>query len=365
MNRRGRIRYLLASSNTGQGYRSFLPALIESLKKVYVLKGAPGSGRTTFIRQIGLELAAKGYQADFFVSFAGSSSLEGVMCPQLGLAVVKGDCGYPSEHEQRGISCEVIDFSEFWDGASLAGCEEEIAELAEEIEKQLRSAAELLMKAARVKEKISAHGSGYPDPEEVERLVTRLVTEILEQSSRERHYFGTALSIQGLVSYVDGLSASCAGRYVLKGFPGKVKSAVLTAVGRMALARGHQVEFYHDGFNPENLNMIIITGLGVAVIDGDGLGLTVRPGDIILDARDWNDSNQETASGTDVVETQRRLDTLLEEAHTALLQAESIRKRLRGIFSRAMDFREVERVRSRIMEDIDAGFGHRPQISTD
>lgn len=352
VNKRGRIRYLLASSNTGQGYSSFLPALINELNKVYILKGAPGSGRSTFIRQVGLALATKGYETDFFVSPFNASSLEGVIFPQLGLGVVNGDLECKIEARYPGIAGEVINLGEHWDREQLVEHQQEIRDLVNEIQKHVELSRGLLKEASRVKEGLKSFWVTGLNLERVEALVTRLVTEILDRIPTERHYFGSTLSPQGFVSYIDQLSGSCACRYVLQGPPGSGKSTVLLALGERALARGCQVEFYHDGLNPDSLNMIIMTSLGVAVVDASGLTLTARPGDIIIDTRECIESEPEDFFEHEINEAQRRLDALVEEASAVLSKAEFCRKRLQKIYSRAMDFSEIERIQAQIIEEI-------------
>jgi len=299
-----------------------------------------------------LDLAAKGYQADFFVSPVSNSLLEGVICFPLEFAVVDGDLGYPRASQEIDISGEIIELDELCDREILAEREPETRESVEEIRKQWQTASELLAAAGRLKEEMNQLWDEGSDLNGIDRLVEALAAEILERKPCERHYFGSALSAQGLVSYVDHLSLACKARYILEGPVDRVKSAVLLEVGRRALAKGYEVEFFHDGFYPENLNMIIVTSLGVAVIDAGGLSLTARPGDIILDAREWVGTKPEKVFLPVVAEKRCRLNELIDEAARSLLEAETSLKRFHKIYSQAMDFGKMELIKERVMQEI-------------
>ena len=47
MSIRGNTRYCFVSSFTSLGFRTFIPDLVDGIKKVFILKGAPGTGKST------------------------------------------------------------------------------------------------------------------------------------------------------------------------------------------------------------------------------------------------------------------------------------------------------------------------------
>jgi len=73
---RGKVRYVLTSSHTSQGFHTFIPELLREIPKIYILKGAPGSGKSTFIRLLGESLSEQGYEVEFWISAADPVSPE-------------------------------------------------------------------------------------------------------------------------------------------------------------------------------------------------------------------------------------------------------------------------------------------------
>ena len=56
----GRIRHFFAGGNTGVGFYSFYDQVVgPDPNHLYILKGGPGTGKSTFMRQIGEELFAR------------------------------------------------------------------------------------------------------------------------------------------------------------------------------------------------------------------------------------------------------------------------------------------------------------------
>lgn len=352
MNKRGKIRYVLASGNTSAGYQSFLPAIIDSLARVYILKGAPGSGRSTFIRQAGLALCERGFDVEFYVCPLNASSLEGVVFPQLATGIVNGSLPCPVEPRYPGVTGDIINLGEHWDREKIVTNQEEIQQLVNEMEKDTGRAYSLLREAELAKEKLKGNWLPDLDLERLDALVQKLAKEILDGQPGERHFFGSTVSSQGLVSFIDELSEHCRKRYILKGPPGSGKSTVLAAIGTRAAQRGYLVEYYHNGLNPDSLDMVIITNLQVALIDGEGINLSAGPYDTIIDTGECVDLKPGDDNAPEINDTRRTLESLLLDAAETLRDAESHRKRLQKLYTRAMDFSEVDRIRARVLEEI-------------
>lgn len=91
MSRKGRIRRVFPGGNTPHGFHSFYDYITPpDSNKIFVLKGGPGVGKSTFMRKIAEELVERGYDAELLHCSSDNGSLDGARFPALGVTMVDG-----------------------------------------------------------------------------------------------------------------------------------------------------------------------------------------------------------------------------------------------------------------------------------
>lgn len=84
----GQTRQLFASAITPDGFVNYLDTLVASCKDVYVVKGGPGTGKSTLLRRLADEALRRGLDIEMFHCSLNPSSVEHVIIPQIGAAVI-------------------------------------------------------------------------------------------------------------------------------------------------------------------------------------------------------------------------------------------------------------------------------------
>ncbi|KGK85118.1 hypothetical protein DP73_19070 [Desulfosporosinus sp. HMP52] len=128
------VRHYFAEGLTTRGYISLLPNMMPTWKRAYVLLGGPGTGKSTLIKVIGLELLDRGYDIDFLRSVRDPDSMAGFVMPQIGLAMIDAMEVSPLRWQAPGVVEKFTDFSKFCDEEKLEKQRSSIIE----IEKQLQ-----------------------------------------------------------------------------------------------------------------------------------------------------------------------------------------------------------------------------------
>jgi len=143
------VRHYFAEGMTTRGYISLLPNMMPSWQRVYVLLGGPGTGKSTLIKVIGLELLNRGYGIDFLRSVRDPDSMAGFIMPHLGLAMLDAMEVSPLRWRAPGVVEKFIDFNTFCDELKLKKqssqifiIEDQLQELQTTLEEEL--AAELV-----------------------------------------------------------------------------------------------------------------------------------------------------------------------------------------------------------------------------
>jgi energy-coupling factor transporter ATP-binding protein EcfA2 len=189
---RGAVRYVFTSSHTSRGFYTYIPDLVNSIGQVYILKGAPGSGKSTFVRLLGEMLVEQGYDVEFWISAVEAVTPEGVYIPQLDAAIVNGSLPQPVDPRYPG-SHHLVNLEDYWDEERLKAYKAEVMELVDDIEDSSQQAYFYLKEASRVKERIRNIYSSRLNLGKVEELLKNISTEIMENAVQEKHYFAGRL----------------------------------------------------------------------------------------------------------------------------------------------------------------------------
>ena len=64
--RQGKAKYVFPGSNTPAGFVSFYREGLNNIERLFILKGGPGTGKSTLMRKIGLAMLERGYDVEFW-----------------------------------------------------------------------------------------------------------------------------------------------------------------------------------------------------------------------------------------------------------------------------------------------------------
>jgi Putative periplasmic protein kinase ArgK and related GTPases of G3E family len=354
VNNRGAARYVFASSFTNQGFYSFIPQLVTGLAKVYILKGPPGSGKSTFIRMLGELMSQRGYEVEFWVSSLDPVIPDGVFIPQLDTAVVNGSLPQPIDPKYPGIKEIIINLGEYWDQSVIQKHYREIVEQFDRMEKFQTQVANILKEASWAKEEIRNVNAAHLDMQQIDLLIQKLSAEIIETHPGEKHYFAGVITDNGLINYIDELSASCKRRYIFKGPTGSGKSTVINALVADARQRGYFLEYFHCGLETDYLVMVIIRNLQLALIEPGHAEIALQQGDTVVDMTEFLDRYDSEEAAIETSEAYRRYESLLLQAQHELEKLRLSTREIKKIYTSAMDFERLERKREEIADEINS-----------
>ena len=139
-----------AGAFSGNGFKNYLTDAISGMKQIYIIKGTPGSGKSTLMKKIAHASEENGYEVEYIHCSSDVSSLDGVVVPSLSLAIVDGtsphvmEAMYPLAVETIINTGDYISHSEIEKHAGeIIRLTDKKKELFSNSEKLLRSAYEL------------------------------------------------------------------------------------------------------------------------------------------------------------------------------------------------------------------------------
>lgn len=272
MNQGGRIKRVFPASNTGVGFYSFFDYIAgPEIKRVYILKGGPGTGKSTLMRRISDEAVSKGLDVEFHHCSSDPASLDGLVIPAAQTALLDGTAPHIYEPAFPGVVDEIINLGTYLDTAGLREHSQEIKAASLEGGRRFRSAYRYLKAARLLYENLEDKIKEMQDWGWVNQESERLCKEILgfspvaRKPGRQRHLFISALTPDGPITYVESLIGADTRVVVVSGQPGTGKSTLLRKLADAAAERGWGVEIYHDPVDPAKLQHVFIPQLDVLV----------------------------------------------------------------------------------------------------
>jgi hypothetical protein len=119
MGNKAGVRHYFAEGLTSIGYISLLPNIVAGCQRLYMLLGGPGTGKSTVIKVLGLEMLERGYEVDFLRSANEPDSMAGFIIREAAFVVLNAQDISPLRWRAPGVTENFFDFSTFCDEHKL------------------------------------------------------------------------------------------------------------------------------------------------------------------------------------------------------------------------------------------------------
>ncbi|MDK2878113.1 MAG: hypothetical protein PWR06_829 [Thermoanaerobacteraceae bacterium] len=267
------IRYF-PGGNTPGGYLSLFDQVIPwtDAKKIMIIKGGPGVGKSTFMKKIAKDLLKQGFNLELLHCSADNGSIDGLLITDLDIALLDGTAPHMMDPRYPGCVDEIINLGSYWNEEGIRQNREHIMGLQNEISGCYKRAYNYLKMAQIV---LGDLKQVYNNAVDVHRL-NDMVDEILDKTfdgvskknkkSRQRNMFASAITHDGPVHYLDSLFWNVQKRFIVTGFPGTGKSILMKRIVDNAVLKGLDVDVFHCPMEPEKIEHIIIKDLSIGFV---------------------------------------------------------------------------------------------------
>jgi len=336
------IDYFL-SSHTSQGYYSFLEGNIKNLKHIFILKGGSIQIRSQVIRNIGIKLADRGNDVELLHGVDNPDILEGIIIPDLELALVDGENHYDGEpyiSEMKGL---LLDLNDFRDEEKLKIYQSKINDLKEQINVNMELVYENLQEAQKVLRIFSFQGPSI-NKSQVQDIVEKIVKSLftLKQGTM-RHRFAECMTGRGKINYYNNLLENIKYKYFLNGIGYINAGSILNFIARVAVKCGLIVDVYHNYLDPEIIELLILPEMSLGI----GAKAFLEGFQEIMIFENIQNSKFITESQTD-----NTFKAYLTEGIQRLAEVQELSEQLGDLYQAVFDFNQIENLEKELLVKI-------------
>lgn len=143
-----------AAANTFSGFKSNFKSVFapEKFDRIFIIKGGPGTGKSTLMKRIGEYFAPKRYEVTRFLCSSDTSSLDGltVSLRNRKIAILDGTSPHTTDPEMPGACEKIINLTEALNYRQLCKRKKEIASIDKEKKTAYEQAYKSLSSAGEV-----------------------------------------------------------------------------------------------------------------------------------------------------------------------------------------------------------------------
>ena len=326
-------------ANSGEGFQNLFPELVdlEDTYDLMVLKGGPGVGKNTFMKEVARAMEAAGTPVERLWCSGDPDSLDGVVIPDLRCAVADGTSPHVIEPKYPAAVDRYVDLGCFYDlTAAKEGAEEVKARTRAYKAAYVRAYHSL--KAARQVELDAVESVRRSfDGERLERRVRGIIARELRakggQRGRTTRRFLGSITHKGHIWRFDSVDVLCSKVYEFAD-TWELAGPALALLHAAAAEKGWDTIVCPSPEDLERIEHLLIPGLGLAFVTScPGMDYGRKPY-----RRLRLDAMTET-EGRSRLRFQARMVALLrEEAVDALKEAKGEHDALEAVYNPYVDF---------------------------
>lgn len=351
------VEYFLGA-NAPSGFYSLYSELLPTpqARCIYLLKGGPGCGKSTLMRQVASAMTQQGLTAETILCSGDPDSLDAVVFPEIGVALADATAPHILEPKYPGVVERYLDLGSCYQCTALQSIRPEILSATKAYKDCYQRVYRCLDAAGELTEDIR---TTLLTPE-LSQTLARRAKGILHRELKGRRSsapgqvkqrFLSAVTHKGYLCLYDTALAQCPRVYELQDHYGLGHELLLPLLTG-AVELGHHVVACPDPMAPDRLAHLLLPDAGLCF-------LSSTPSAVFPD-RPARRIRLDTAVDDQLLRANRpRLRfakkvsaALLDEAVVSLGQAKSNHDTLEGLYNPHVDFDRVHTLAQQVIEEI-------------
>lgn len=327
-------------ANSGAGFQNLFGQMVD-LEHTYdfiLLKGGPGVGKNTFMREIGKTMEQAGTAVEYLWCSGDPDSLDGVVLPELRCAVADATSPHVLEPKYPAAVDRYLDLGRFYDLTAAKLAAEEVKQHTREYKAAYARAYHCLQAARQVElEAVSLVKQGF-EAERLEKRVRGIIAREFgkrrEEPGKTTYRFLGGITHKGYIWRFDSVDALCSRVYEFQD-TWELAGSAIEKLHHAAVERGFDVIACVAPEEPDRVEHLLVPALDLAFV-------TTRPGMEYGKGADRR-IRVDAMTGNKKLKLQTRMAKMLREEGVAnLRQAKAAHDRLEAVYNPYVDFEGVQ-----------------------
>lgn len=350
------VQYFLGA-NSPTGFYSLYDQMIDRAKarRLYILKGGPGCGKSTLMRRVAERAKAAGQEVEYILCSGDPDSLDAVILPGMEIAVADGTAPHVIEPDYPGVVEQYVNLGDCY-RPGLEEVRQGILAATKDYKAGYRSSYRCLGAAGKVLEELRGT---LTDPELEEKMARRARGILAREVPRRRGAapgqvkgrFLTAVTHRGRIALYGTVLAQCSRVYELSDRCGLAHS-LLRPLLEGIVDGGYDVIACPDPMAPDRLAHLLVPELGLAFVSTTpAMPFPEKPyRRLRMEGAVESELLHRTRSRTRFA--RKMADALVEEGIRSLAYTKSMHDQLEALYNPYIDFDKVQEKADLILEDI-------------
>lgn len=337
-------RHMFFGGNTPNGfYGRFGDILfLEEAKKIIYLKGSSGSGKSTLMKKVAAAFEERGIEVDYIHCSNNVTDLDGICIREKGISMVDATAPHVCDPAVPVAIDEIFNLADYINRDDVRAHAGKLLNLQNQKKPYYQKAYRYLNAAYKIYENNIAINRQALDPIKLQAAIEEEIKHFSAEPlsvrrGLNRSFFASAVSPQGMVSYLDDLVK---GKTIvaLKGENGMGMEQMLKAVRDKANSRGYYTESCLCTLDPGKVDHLLIPDRNLAYITLNDYHSARQSPDRVIDFRQFCDMERLKEDSEEKSYNRKLFDELLEQAMNMMNAQKTVHDEIEKIYVASMDF---------------------------
>ena len=337
-----KVKYFLAA-NSCEGFVSVFKNCYDPQKgwKAYIIKGGPGTGKSSFMKFLAVKAQEKGIKTELFPCSSDPHSLDAVIFPEKKIAVMDGTAPHTADPDYPAVCETILNFGEFWDTDKLSDNSAEVIATTQKNKLLHRSASRYMQSVGSLLEDNLKTACACTDKVKTSIFADKLCKKYIPKKGGEGYEwvrFLSGITPKGVVAFGNTVLNTCKNTVIIEDEYGSASDIIMRKLREYALKNGYEIITVKNSFLPSTLiDHIIIPELSLAFVR-ESEYQHFKNDARRIHARRFVNSKQLHKSRERIRFNKKAIRQFLISAATVLAEAKAVHDELEKYYVSAMDF---------------------------